>query len=53
MNTSTLTSKGQITIPIELRHALKLQTGDNLVFEIIDEKIQIFKKKEDISHAYI
>ena len=52
MNTSTLTSKGQITIPIELRHALKLQAGDHLVFEIIDEKIQIFKKKEDISHAF-
>lgn len=52
MNTSTLTSKGQITIPIELRHALKLQPGDHLVFEIIDEKIQIFKKKNDISHAF-
>jgi len=52
MKTSTLTSKGQITIPAELRHILNFQTGDHLVFELIDEKIQIFKKKNDVSHAF-
>jgi AbrB family looped-hinge helix DNA binding protein len=52
MNASTLTSKGQVTIPIELRHALNLHAGDHLVFELIDDKIQIFKKKNDITHAF-
>jgi AbrB family looped-hinge helix DNA binding protein len=52
MNTSTLTSKGQVTIPAEIRHALKLHTGDHLVFELFDGKIQVYKKKNDITQAF-
>ena len=33
MSTSTLTSKGQITIPKEIRVLLKLQTGHRLEFQ--------------------
>lgn len=32
MATATLTSKGQITIPAEVRHALKVDTGDRVEF---------------------
>ena len=32
MSTATLTSKGQITIPRTVRHDLKLQPGDRIVF---------------------
>lgn len=32
MPTATLTSKGQLTIPIEVREALGLQTGDKIEF---------------------
>ena len=32
MSTATLTSKGQITIPRTVRHALGLQPGDRIVF---------------------
>lgn len=32
MSTATLTSKGQITIPAEVRKALNVDTGDRLEF---------------------
>jgi len=31
-----ITSKGQITVPHEIRRALGLRPGDNLLFEIAD-----------------
>ncbi len=52
MYSSTLTSKGQVTVPAELRQALDLHPGDKLVFEIIDHKILISKNKEDITQAF-
>ena len=32
MTTATLTSKGQITIPAQVRHALKVEAGDRVEF---------------------
>ena len=32
MSTSTVTSKGQITIPVEVRRALKLEAGSRVEF---------------------
>lgn len=32
MSTATLTSKGQITIPVDVRNALKLVAGDRVEF---------------------
>lgn len=34
---STITSKGQVTIPAEIRRHLALRTRDKLVFEIEDD----------------
>ena len=34
---STLTSKGQFTLPAEIRHALDLRPGDQLRFELTDD----------------
>lgn len=45
MHTSTITSKGQVTIPTELRHLLNLHPSDILVFEAVDHKVVISKKK--------
>jgi antitoxin PrlF len=35
MATATITSKGQITIPVEVRQALGLDAGDRIAFEEI------------------
>ena len=32
MTTATLTSKGQITVPVEVRRALQVESGDKIEF---------------------
>lgn len=45
MPTATITSKGQITIPIQVRKALKLKAGDKVdIFEEADGRY-VFKPK--------
>jgi AbrB family looped-hinge helix DNA binding protein len=39
--TSTLTSKGQTTVPKEVREALDLETGDRLSWEIRGGKVEV------------
>lgn len=48
---STLTSKGQATIPAEIRLALSLKPGDKLIFEIFDHKALI-AKAEPFDYLY-
>lgn len=36
--TATITSKGQVTIPIDIRNMLNLEEGDKLSFKIEDSK---------------
>ena len=43
MYASTLTSKGQATIPAPVRIALHLEAGDIVEFEVIDHKAIIYK----------
>jgi len=40
---STLSSKGQVTIPKSLRDQLDLSAGDKLEFELDDETLKISK----------
>lgn len=40
---STLTSKGQATIPAEVRKKLHLQSGDKVGFNITDNKVILIK----------
>lgn len=41
MPTSTMTSKGQVTIPIEIRKELGLETGDKVSFRKSDQGVVI------------
>lgn len=46
MTVSTLTSKGQITIPAEIRERLGLRQGDRLVFTIEAEGRVVVRREE-------
>jgi antitoxin PrlF len=40
---STVTSKGQATVPAEIRRVLHLQPGDKIKFEVQDHQVLITK----------
>lgn len=49
--TSTLTQKGQATIPAEIRKKLNLHAGDKIGFEIKKEIVSL-KKIKPFDYAY-
>lgn len=51
LHVSTLTQKGQTTIPADIRHALDLQAGDKIEFEIFENQA-IIKKLQPIDYEY-
>lgn len=46
---STLTSKGQTTIPKAVRDALHLNTNDKIAYELQDDKFIIYPLSGDIT----
>jgi antitoxin PrlF len=48
MPTATLTSKGQTTIPREVRAFLKLKPGDRLEFEFLSDGQSVLMKAANI-----
>lgn len=47
MIVSKLTSKSQTTIPQSVRRALQLEPGDELEYEIIDQRVILTKARRD------
>lgn len=48
MPTARVTRKGQVTIPAEVRRALKIEEGDSLVFEVTSKEsaeLRVQKRK--------
>jgi antitoxin PrlF len=43
---TTLTSKGQITVPRDIRSRLGLQTGDKLVFTLLSDGTVVMRPKK-------
>ena len=50
--TSRITSKGQTTIPREVREKLSLQPGDVVVYELDDDEVRL-RKQVPIDVAYL
>ncbi len=48
-----LSSKGQVTIPAEVRKALHLKTGDTLTWEVQSDGYIFVRKIEPIDVAYL
>lgn len=50
--TSRLTSKGQATIPVEVRKALRLKEGDSVLFEMQKGKVTL-RRVEALDRAFL
>ncbi len=52
MQTSSITSKGQITIPVQIRKSLALTEGQKVRFSYKDNVITITPGEEEISSVF-
>ncbi len=52
MRTSTLTSKGQVTIPAEVRKRLGLHPGDRVGFVVDGGEVRLVRKESRIEAAF-
>lgn len=50
--TSRLTSKGQATIPVEVRKMLRLKQGDRIQFEMSKGKV-LLRRAEPLDRAFL
>ena len=49
MSTSTMTTKGQVTIPIEIREAMNIHSGDVLEFFVeSDGRMSVLVQTKDV-----
>jgi AbrB family looped-hinge helix DNA binding protein len=52
MRDSTLTIKGQVTIPAEVRRRLGLRPGDHVGFAIEGDEVRLVRKEANIEAAF-
>ena len=53
MITATITAKGQITIPAEVRQALGVEAGDKIAFEEVAPGMYAFRPAQKIGRAHV
>ena len=49
--TTTLTQKGQITLPVQIRRLLGLQTRDKVIVQVIDNQVVVKSPKDILDMA--
>jgi AbrB family looped-hinge helix DNA binding protein len=49
---ATLTTKGQVTVPVEIRRALDLKAQDKLIFRLANGKIEVEPLPMTLEEAY-
>jgi antitoxin PrlF len=49
---STITSKGQVTVPVEIRRTLGLKPQDKLVFRVVKGKLEVEPFPMTLEEAY-
>lgn len=52
MQTSSLTIKGQVTIPAKIRKQLGLNPGDKIGFTIENDHVVLYRKETNIETAF-
>jgi AbrB family looped-hinge helix DNA binding protein len=52
MQTSTLTVKGQVTIPAEVRRRLGLNAGDRVAFVVRDGAVHLVRQESRVEAAF-
>ena len=52
MQTSMLTSKGQVTIPVEVRKRLGLHPGDRVAFITEEDTVRLVRKEHRIEAGF-
>ncbi len=52
MQTSTLTSKGQVTIPAGMRKRLGLHPGDRIAFIVDGDEVRLVRRENRIEAAF-
>lgn len=50
--TSTITSKGQLTVPVEIRRALGLKQGDTVVFQLEGREVRLATSASRLAAGY-
>ncbi len=48
---STITSKGQATIPVEVRRRLGLQSGDKIAFVLDEEQVRVIRPESVVERT--
>jgi antitoxin PrlF len=52
MRTSALTSKGQVTIPAEVRRRLGLHPGDRVAFVVDGDEVRLVRRESRVEAAF-